>query len=168
MSAICGEFLKTGSWLDFSSQDWQDVRIFFWQIIKLLVFQSSDLVWWLFQGKLFRRLPTQPLPMPMAPTALIFCFSKKTNLVALIWSNLDLIRIWSDLIQWRVSDLRAGEGGRSLWRQLNNKKWAARNFGSAAILKVDEDGGIGRISQARKSLRDNDNDRGRFANFNLE
>ena len=71
----------------------------------------------------------------------------------------DWYRIW-----WLCTDLRAGEGGRSLWRQLNNKKWAVRNFGSASKLKVGEDGGIARIS--RESLRDYD--KGRCGKFNPE
>ena len=40
-----------------------------------------------------------------------------------------------------------GRRGRLVWRQLNNKKWAVRNFGSAANLKVAEDGGIAGISR---------------------
>ena len=76
-----------------------------------------------FEWNPFRRVPTQALLT--APTARVF--SKKSDMSFGFWS-----------------DLRARERGRSVWRQLNNKKWAAaRNFRSS--LKVDEDGGVRKL-----------------------
>ena len=98
------------------------VQTQFWQISDYFLQQNSFLQCssvGVFEWNPFRRVPTQALLT--APTARVF--SKKSDLSSGFWS-----------------DLRARERGRSVWRQLNNKKWAAaRNFRSS--LKVDEDGG---------------------------
>ena len=101
----------------------------FLQISKLSLFA----IFWCvsFEWKLFRPLPTQPSSMPTEPIAPIFGFSKKTNLrgMSFKWGTEITFR---DFINTEFGDFALiwgrdrERGGRSVWRQLNNKKWARR------------------------------------------
>ena len=113
---------------------WKKITLF-----KMALFCNLQWLWDVFEWKLSRLLPMQPKPMPTPPTVLIFWFSKKTSLVATSISSENAKReenlrnaahrigeidnlmtlIWSE----------GGIRGTSVWRQLNNKKWAVRNFG---------------------------------------
>ena len=81
VSTICGGLAK--KWTSDISGSKSSHRCFL-QISKFSLFAIFRCG--RFERKLFRPLPTQPLSIPTAPTAPIFRFSKKTNL---IWSEGD-------------------------------------------------------------------------------